>query len=46
VKLYEKDPKGNRDEYLGEKTLKPDGKDGVMKFAKRGAHYRLSYKLS
>lgn len=34
------------DDYLGERTLKPGGKDGIMKFTKHGAHYRLSYKLS
>lgn len=44
VKLYEKDPKG--DEYLGEQTLEPGDKDGIMDFKKHGAHYRLSYKIT
>jgi hypothetical protein len=46
VKLYEKDPKGDGDEYLGEQMLEPGDKDGSMKFTKHGAHYHLSYRLS
>lgn len=44
VKLYERDPKSG-DDYLGEKILEPGGKDGIMTFKKKNAHYRLSYKI-
>ena len=44
VKLYERDPKSG-DDYLGEKTLEPGSKDGILTFKKHGGHYRLSYKI-
>jgi hypothetical protein len=45
VRLYERDPNSG-DDYLGEATLAPGKKDGIMTFTKRGGHYRLSYKVS
>ena len=45
VRLYERDPNSG-DDYLGEATLAPGKKDGIMTFTKHGGHYRLSYKVS
>ena len=44
VKLYEKDVEG--DDYLGQQVLEPGSDDGIMEFAKDGARYRLSYKMT
>jgi hypothetical protein len=44
VKLHEKDVEGN--DYLGQQVLEPGSKDGIMEFAKDGAKYRLSYKVT
>jgi hypothetical protein len=44
VKLYENDVEV--DDYLGQQVLEPGSKDGIMEFAKDGASYRLSYKVT
>ncbi|MBT2554014.1 hypothetical protein [Arthrobacter sp. ISL-5] len=44
VKLYANDVEG--DDYLGQQVLEPGSKDGIMEFAKDGASYRLSYKVT
>lgn len=44
IKIYERDsPDG--DDYLGQKTIKPGTKSGILSFEADDAHYRLSYSV-